>query len=101
MKIMYVYILECSDLSFYTGVTNNLDRRFEEHQHGDNKTSYTYLRRPVKLVYYEIFWGPIDAINFEKQIKGWSRKKKIALINGDYNEIVKLSNKKNNSKKEV
>ncbi len=98
---MYVYILECSDKSFYTGVTNDLDRRVTEHQEGIKKTAYTYNKRPVKLVYYEIFSDPENAIAFEKQIKGWNRKKKIALINGDWNEIVKLSNEKNNRKNGV
>jgi putative endonuclease len=101
MKTMYVYILECSDQSFYTGVTNDLDRRLAEHQEGMKKTAYTYNKRPLKLVYYEIFSEPENAITFEKQIKGWNRKKKMALINGDWNEIVKLSNEKNNRKNGV
>ena len=96
MKMMYVYILECSDHSFYTGVTNDIDRRVEEHQYGENKEAYTYSRRPVKLVYSEFFIDPTDAINFEKQIKGWTRKKKIALINGDFKTSVKLSNHNKN-----
>ena len=96
MKMMYVYILECSDHSFYTGVTNDIDRRVEEHQYGENKEAYTYSRRPVKLVYSEFFIDPTDAINFEKQIKGWTRKKKIALINGDFKTLVKLSNHNKN-----
>ncbi len=98
---MYVYILECSDKSFYTGVTNDLDRRVAEHQEGIKKIAYTYNKRPVKLVYYEIFSEPENAIAFEKQIKGWNRKKKMALINGDWNEIVKLSNEKNNRRNSV
>ncbi len=95
--MMYVYILECSDHSFYTGVTNDIDRRFEEHQSGENKEAYTYSRRPVKLVYSEFFIDPTDAINFEKQIKGWTRKKKIALINGDFKALVRLSNHNKNN----
>ncbi len=95
---MYVYILECSDQSFYTGVTNDIDRRMEEHRQGDNPKAYTYSRRPFKLVYCEMFHVPLDAIDFEKQIKGWNRKKKMALIAGDFKEIVKLSNEKNNNK---
>ena len=94
---MYVYILECSDHSFYTGVTNDIDRRFEEHQSGENKEAYTYSRRPVKLVNSEFFIDPTDAINFEKQIKGWTRKKKIALINGDFKALVRLSNHNKNN----
>ncbi|MDI1232900.1 MAG: GIY-YIG nuclease family protein [bacterium] len=89
MKMMYVYILECSDNSLYTGVTNDIDRRVEEHQNGSNKEAYTYSRRPVKPVYSEFFTNPTDAINFEKQIKGWNRKKKIAIIKGDFKELVK------------
>jgi putative endonuclease len=97
MKMMYVYILECSDRSFYTGVTNDIDRRVDEHQSGENKEAYTYSRRPVKLVYSEFFIDPTDAINFEKQIKGWTRKKKIALIKGDFKALVRLSNHNKNN----
>ncbi len=95
--MMYVYILECSDRSFYTGVTNDIDRRVDEHQSGENKEAYTYSRRPVKLVYSEFFIDPTDAINFEKQIKGWTRKKKIALIKGDFKALVRLSNHNKNN----
>lgn len=92
---MYVYILHCADDSFYTGVTNNIERRYKEHQEGMNEGAYTASRRPVKLLYYRIFYYPMEAIKFEKQVKGWSRKKKLALINGDIDELVRLSNEKN------
>ena len=95
MKTYYVYILLCSDSSYYTGITNNIDKRIKEHNHSLNKTSYTYSRRPVKLVYKESFQSPNDAILWEKRIKGWSRKKKEALINGDFEELKRLSNLKN------
>ena len=55
MKIYYVYILKCSDDSFYTGITNNIERRINEHNSGYNEESYTYSRLPVELVYYEEF----------------------------------------------
>ena len=97
MKKYYVYILHCKDNSYYTGITNNIEKRIAEHNHSPNKTSYTYSRRPVKIVYQEIFQNPNDAINWEKRIKGWSRKKKEALINGDFEELKRLSNKKNNT----
>jgi putative endonuclease len=99
MKIMYVYILECSDNSYYIGVTNDLERRFEEHTIGINRSCYTYTKRPVKIVCYEIFNDPISAIAFEKKIKGWNRKKKEALINKNYELLPKLSfnSKKNNA----
>lgn len=91
----YVYILECADKSYYTGVTNNLERRIAEHNSGLLK-GYTSSRLPVKLVYYAYFNRIEDAIRFEKQIKGWSRKKKEALINGDIKSLKVLSNRKNN-----
>ena len=55
MKSMYVYILLCSDESYYIGVTNNLELRFEQHIQGINTNCYTYKKRPLKLVYYELF----------------------------------------------
>ena len=82
-----MYILKCSDNSYYTGVTNDIDRRISEHMEGMDVRSYTYYRRPVKLVYYETFIDPNEAIEFEKQIKGWSRRKKEALIEGNWEKI--------------
>jgi putative endonuclease len=79
MKYYYVYILKCSDSSYYTGLTNNIERRFQEHQSGENSTSYTFKKRPVELVFCEEFLDVNQAISFEKQIKGWSRKKKEAI----------------------
>ena len=96
-KRLYVYIVNCKDDSFYTGVTNNVERRIVEHNSGLDKKSYTYSRRPVKLVYSQEFSGPNEAIRFEKQVKGWSRAKKEALIEGNFEKLVKLSNRKNNS----
>ena len=80
MKYYYVYILKCSDSSYYTGLTNNIERRFQEHQSGENNTSYTFNKRPVELVFCEEFLDVNQAISFEKQIKGWSRKKKRQLL---------------------
>ncbi len=91
MKDYFVYILKCSDNSYYTGVTNNLEKRINEHQSGLIK-GYTSSRLPVKLVFSERFTDINDAIRFEKQVKGWSRKKKEALINRDFDLLVKLSN---------
>lgn len=90
-RYYYVYILKCSDKSYYTGVTNNVDRRFAEHQDGKNPDSYTFSRRPLELVFCEYFTDPKQAIAFEKQVKGWSRAKKEALIAGDWDKIVKLA----------
>ena len=91
MKTMYVYIIECSDTSYYIGVSNNAERRFHEHCAGTNRNCYTFTRRPLKLVYSEIFSDPKSAIAFEKKIKGWSRVKKKALIEGNFELLSELS----------
>jgi len=95
MNTYYTYLLLCADNSFYTGVTNNIERRFEEHNIGLHDTSYTYSRRPVKLVWFVECNNIELAISYEKQIKGWSRKKKIALIKNDWDTIIATSNEKN------
>jgi len=92
----YVYILKCSDGSFYTGHTDDLDKRLWQHENCD-ASSYVSSRRPFALVYSESFNSRIEAKASEKQIKGWSRKKKEALIRGDWAEISRLS-KANKSK---
>jgi len=89
--ILYVYIVECCDKSFYTGVTKDLDRRIAEHNEGVNTKSYTFTRRPVNLVYYEDHTDPYFAIQREKQIKGWSRRKKIAMIEGNWDKVIEYS----------
>jgi len=94
MKQYFVYILLCSDNSYYTGVTNDLERRFYEHQNGTDPKSYTFKRRPLKMVFSEIFNDVNQAIAFEKQVKGWLRGKKEAIINGDWHLLPELS--KNN-----
>lgn len=79
----WVYMLRCCDGSFYTGVTNNLTMRLKEHVTGFKEGCYTYKRLPVELVYEKSFTYITNAIAWEKKIKGWNRKKKIALIEGD------------------
>jgi putative endonuclease len=91
MRDYFVYILKCSDDSYYTGVTNNLEKRINEHQSGIIK-GYTCRRLPIKLVFSERFADINQAIRFEKQVKGWNRKKKEALINRDFDLLVTLSN---------
>jgi len=90
-KTYWVYILQCSDDSYYTGVTNNIDSRIWEHNNDTDEDHYTYSRKPVKLVYCEYNHDIIQAIAREKQIKGWSRKKKEALMNEDYAELRRLA----------
>ncbi|GJQ62722.1 MAG: UPF0213 protein [Melioribacteraceae bacterium] len=89
----YMYILECSDKSFYTGSTINLEKRLFEHQAGEG-ANYTKKRRPVKLIYFEECNNIADAFAREQQIKGWGRKKKIALIGGNSKELPSLSRRK-------
>ena len=95
MKALYVYILECSDDSYYIGVTNDVGRRYIEHSKGLHETSYTFKRRPLKLVFCKQFKSPLKAIKFEKQIKGWGRAKKEALISDDLVLLHELSKCKN------
>ncbi len=90
----FVYIVECSDKGYYAGVTNDLDRRIWEHNNDNNTSAYTFKRRPVVLKFFQRFQNINDAIAFEKQIKGWSRKKKEALFNEDWEEIKKLAKSK-------
>jgi len=93
MRDYFVYIVKCSDGSYYTGVTSNLERRLNEHNSGSIK-GYTSERLPVNLVYSNRFGNINDAIHAEKQIKGWSRAKKEALIKGDFEALVNLSKSK-------
>ena len=85
-----MYILECSDGTYYTGSTVNLEKRIFEHENylGAN---YTKKRLPVKLVYYEKFSRIDNAFNREKQIQGWSHAKKKALIEGNNQDLPLLS----------
>ena len=91
---MFVYILECADHTYYTGVTNNLERRLEQHQAGINPKSYTYTRRPVNLVFSQLFNSPLQAFDFETRIKKWSRTKKRAMIEEKYYLLPELAKKK-------
>ena len=83
-----VYILLCSDGSYYAGSAADVEKRVCEHQDGVMPTSYTFTRRPVKLLWTsEEVERYSDALRFERQVKGWSRAKKEALIKGDWNNI--------------
>lgn len=83
----WLYVLRCADGSYYTGTTRaGLEQRFEEHQSG-RFPGYTAKRRPVVLVCSEYFEQIVDAIAAERRIKGWSRAKKEALMNGDFKRL--------------
>ncbi len=88
----FTYILKCSDGSFYTGSTKNLEKRLLEHEHGFG-ANHTKKRLPIKLVYYEEYSRIDDAFYREKQIQGWGRLKKISLINGENNKLPQLAKK--------
>jgi putative endonuclease len=90
-----VYIIKCSDDSYYTGITNNLEKRFKEHQFGRIKSCYTYTRRPIQLKFHQEFNDVLQAIYFEKKIKGWTRAKKQALIMKDFDLLQILSECRN------
>jgi len=88
----WIYILRCADNSFYTGHTDDLERRIAEHQQGEIKC-YTSSRLPLKLVFSDEFSTREEALARERQIKDWSRKKKEAMIHGDWNEVSSLARK--------
>ena len=97
MKLYYVYIVECSDSLYYTGITNNVPRRIIEHNAGVNKNCFTYNRRPVELQFQQEFMEVKQAIYFEKKIKKWSRAKKKALIGGDFDLLPILAECRNHT----
>jgi predicted GIY-YIG superfamily endonuclease len=89
--MFWVYMLRCSDRSFYVGHTDNLEVRIAQHEQGAITTCYTYLRRPVALVYSAPFVSREEALAMERRIKGWNRAKKDALTRGDWAEISRIS----------
>jgi len=95
----WLYILRCSDGSYYTGTSRQeeLDTRISEHNLGTHD-GYTAARRPVELVYSAHFDSIVEAIASERQIKGWSRAKKEALIRGDYDALPTLAARRKKSR---
>ncbi|MBS7803277.1 GIY-YIG nuclease family protein [Rhizobiales bacterium TNE-4] len=91
----WVYILLCSDKSYYVGSTHNEpETRLSEHNAGLDVKAYTYSRRPVALIYAEYFDEIIDAISLERQLKGWSRAKKEAFMREDFSGLQMLAKRK-------
>ncbi|MDR0969496.1 MAG: GIY-YIG nuclease family protein [Lentimicrobiaceae bacterium] len=86
----YMYILECANGKYYTGSTIDLERRLAQHQSGEG-ANFTKKHLPVKLVYFEEYQRISDVFYREKQVQGWSRKKKEALINGRFDTLSDLS----------
>ena len=88
----WMYILECADGSYYVGSTKDLERRIHQHNEGTG-AKYTARRHPVKLVFSAEFSNVADAYAAEKQVQGWGRKKREALIRGDYEALPGLARK--------
>ncbi|RYY09545.1 MAG: GIY-YIG nuclease family protein, partial [Alphaproteobacteria bacterium] len=82
----WAYIVRCADDSYYTGHTDNLEARIGQHNHGD-VDGYTHERRPVTLFWSQDFPTRLEALEAERQIKGWSRRKKEALARGDWSDL--------------
>jgi len=97
-----VYILECSDGSYYTGSCADLGQRLWQHEQGVVPSSYTYRRRPLRLVWTsEECANYSQALRWERQIKGWTRAKKQALIRGDYDAIHEIVKSERKQKEEI
>lgn len=82
-----VYMLQCVDGSYYVGQTDQLEIRMAQHHEGAFPNCYTFERRPVELVWFEEFVSRDESLNREHQLKGWSRKKKLALIEKDWPRV--------------
>ena len=89
----YMYILQCSDGSFYVGSTLDLEHRLAQHNEGEGAV-YTSTRLPVQLAYFEQFDRVDDAYRREKQVQGWGRAKRIALITEHREALPALSKKR-------
>jgi predicted GIY-YIG superfamily endonuclease len=93
MKPFYMYILKCNDGSYYTGHTDDIEKRVAEHQ-TNTFFCYTSMRLPIELVYVQEYPTRAEAIIAECKIKNWSRKKKEALINMDTQKLIFSAKKK-------
>ena len=89
--MFWVYMLRCADGSFYVGHTDHLESRFAQHRYGVFRSCFTFSRRPLTLVFSQAFPEREQALAVERQVKGWSRHKKEALIRGDWKEISRLA----------
>ena len=92
--MFWVYILQCNDKSYYTGHTDNLNNRLTQHQYKMIPNCYTSTRLPTQLMYSQEFSTREKALLAEKQIKGWSRRKKEALMNSDWQTLSDYSKRK-------
>jgi putative endonuclease len=95
----WVYILECSDGTFYTGSTLDLERRIIQHNDGVG-ANYTARRRPVRLLWCAEFERIDEAFGWEKRIQGWSRAKKSAVIEGRMDELAGWSSREREARRD-
>lgn len=91
--MFWVYILRCADGSYYTGHTDNLEKRLCQHQAGEYE-GYTVTRLPVVLAWSQECATREEALSAERQVKGWGRKKKEAMMCGDWSEVSRLGRRK-------
>ena len=98
MKEFFLYILKCNDGSYYTGHTDEIEKRIAENILG-NTSSYTSTRLSIELVFVQNFNSRAGAIDMERRIKKWSRKKKEALIEGNWEKVSFFAKKKFNKQK--
>jgi len=89
--MFFVYILKCSDGSYYTGHTENLEARLAQHHQRYYPSCYTFNRLHIELIFQQAHVTRAEALAAEQQIKGWSRKKKEAMMKGDWAEVSRLS----------
>ena len=94
--MFFVYILGCSDGSYYVGSHRgeHISNRVDAHNEGLNRRAYTYKRRPVTLLWNEMFDDPADMVAAERRLKGWSRAKKEAYMRGDLGTLRQLAKSK-------
>jgi putative endonuclease len=95
MRGYFVYMLLCADGRYYVGVTNDVERRFAEHEEGLDAGAWTHGRGPFELVYVQEFQWIQEAIAWEKQLKGWSAKKKKALCEENYEALSEFARCRN------
>jgi len=88
----YLYILKCINGAYYIGHTDNIEKRMSEHDQGLIKNCYTTNKRPVELIFLQTFPTRDAAFHAERQIKGWSRKKKEAFMENNWDKIKQLNN---------
>jgi putative endonuclease len=89
--MLWTYMLQCADDSYYVGHSDDLEYRLGQHHAGAFRDCYTFTRRPLALVWSQDFPTRIEALQAEQQIKGWRRAKKQALIAGDWARIGRLA----------